>query len=230
MRRRGLPRGLSASNSTQHGLCTGQVACDLDNLINPPIISRTADHGAAAVPRPQSAMSFALAERRAAHACAGSSHRSVVGAGPAIHRPRAGSRAPRRLDACRATGSGTGIVIVDHGSRRKASNDMLLDFVELFRRSTDHAVVEPAHMELAEPSIQQAIGGWGRGPRCAGGRARARGAHAAGDPSPACLAMHPVRPRARPQASVWSRACPAWWWPPTSCPMAATYKTTSPPW
>jgi hypothetical protein len=51
-----------------------------------------------------------------------------------------------------------GIVIVDHGSRRKASNDMLLEFCELYRATTQWRIVEPAHMEIAEPSIQQAIG------------------------------------------------------------------------
>ena len=51
-----------------------------------------------------------------------------------------------------------GIIIVDHGSRRDESNAMLLDVVEMFRRVTGYAIVEPAHMELAEPSIQTAFG------------------------------------------------------------------------
>eukprot|EP00879_Flechtneria_rotunda_P005838 GHRR01006142.1.p2 GENE.GHRR01006142.1~~GHRR01006142.1.p2 ORF type:complete len:197 (+),score=41.23 GHRR01006142.1:495-1085(+) len=51
-----------------------------------------------------------------------------------------------------------GVVIVDHGSRRKASNDMLLDFCQLYQQNTRQAVVEPAHMEIAEPTIAQAIG------------------------------------------------------------------------
>ena len=33
---------------------------------------------------------------------------------------------------------------------------MLLDMVRLFREATDHPIVEPAHMELAEPSIRRA--------------------------------------------------------------------------
>ena len=49
------------------------------------------------------------------------------------------------------------IVIVDHGSRREASNQMLEDFVEMFRAQGDYAIVEPAHMELAEPSIATAF-------------------------------------------------------------------------
>jgi sirohydrochlorin ferrochelatase len=49
-----------------------------------------------------------------------------------------------------------GIIIVDHGSRRAESNDLLLDVVELFARTTGQAIVEPAHMELAEPSIRSA--------------------------------------------------------------------------
>jgi len=52
----------------------------------------------------------------------------------------------------------TGIVIVDHGSRRQASNEMLEAFVELFiQQRPQYAIVEPAHMELAEPSIKTAV-------------------------------------------------------------------------
>ena len=52
----------------------------------------------------------------------------------------------------------TGIVIVDHGSRRAASNEMLERFVELFiTQRPQYPIVEPAHMELAEPSIQAAV-------------------------------------------------------------------------
>lgn len=52
----------------------------------------------------------------------------------------------------------TGIVIVDHGSRRPESNQMLEDFVEMFREAMHHyPIVEPAHMELAEPSIATAF-------------------------------------------------------------------------
>lgn len=51
----------------------------------------------------------------------------------------------------------TGIVIVDHGSRRAASNEMLEIFVEQFAAASDYAIVEPAHMELAEPSIATAF-------------------------------------------------------------------------
>jgi len=51
----------------------------------------------------------------------------------------------------------TGIIIVDHGSRRAESNDMLLDVVAMFRSRKQHAIVEPAHMELAEPSIATAF-------------------------------------------------------------------------
>ncbi|MBT3446174.1 hypothetical protein HN450_04965 [bacterium] len=48
-----------------------------------------------------------------------------------------------------------GIVIVDHGSKKTESNDMLLEIVNLFAEkfSNKYDIVEPAHMELAEPSI-----------------------------------------------------------------------------
>lgn len=50
-----------------------------------------------------------------------------------------------------------GIIVVDHGSRRTESNDLLNEVVALFRQSSGYTIVEPAHMELAEPSIAQAF-------------------------------------------------------------------------
>lgn len=51
----------------------------------------------------------------------------------------------------------TGVVIVDHGSRREASNAMLEQFVVGFAAASPFALVEPAHMELAEPTIATAF-------------------------------------------------------------------------
>ncbi|KAK9682907.1 hypothetical protein RND81_10G105900 [Saponaria officinalis] len=51
-----------------------------------------------------------------------------------------------------------GVVIVDHGSRRQESNLLLNDFVMMFKNKTGYPIVEPAHMELAEPSIKDAFG------------------------------------------------------------------------
>ena len=51
----------------------------------------------------------------------------------------------------------TGVILVDHGSRRPESNDMLLDVVRNFAESSGHSIVEPAHMELTEPSIATAF-------------------------------------------------------------------------
>lgn len=50
-----------------------------------------------------------------------------------------------------------GVILVDHGSRRDESNAMLLDVVRDFARATCMPIVEPAHMELAEPSIATAF-------------------------------------------------------------------------
>jgi sirohydrochlorin ferrochelatase len=50
-----------------------------------------------------------------------------------------------------------GIILVDHGSRRDESNEMLLDVAQRFAETLRLAVVEPAHMELAEPSIATAF-------------------------------------------------------------------------
>jgi sirohydrochlorin ferrochelatase len=53
-----------------------------------------------------------------------------------------------------------GIIIVDHGSRSRESNSLLRDLVDGFVRTYDerYPIVEPAHMELAEPSIATALG------------------------------------------------------------------------
>lgn len=50
-----------------------------------------------------------------------------------------------------------GVIVVDHGSRRKSSNDMLLDVVAMFQQHSGYRIVEPAHMDLAEPSIAAAF-------------------------------------------------------------------------
>jgi len=52
----------------------------------------------------------------------------------------------------------TGIIIVDHGSRRAESNQMLEEVARLFgqRFNERFDIVEPAHMEIAEPSIAAA--------------------------------------------------------------------------
>jgi len=51
----------------------------------------------------------------------------------------------------------TGVIIVDHGSRLEASNHMFEQFVTGFRQTVSFRTVEPAHMELAEPSIATAF-------------------------------------------------------------------------
>lgn len=50
-----------------------------------------------------------------------------------------------------------GLVVVDHGSRRAESNAMLLEMVAMVRAAVPYRIVEPAHMELAEPSIAAAF-------------------------------------------------------------------------
>jgi sirohydrochlorin ferrochelatase len=50
-----------------------------------------------------------------------------------------------------------GVILVDHGSRRDESNCLLLDVVDEFAAATGLPIVEPAHMELAEPSIAAAF-------------------------------------------------------------------------
>jgi sirohydrochlorin ferrochelatase len=50
-----------------------------------------------------------------------------------------------------------GLIVVDHGSRRAASNEMLERMTEMVAEVVDYGIVEPAHMELAEPSISTAF-------------------------------------------------------------------------
>ncbi|MBX7257179.1 MAG: cobalamin biosynthesis protein CbiX [Candidatus Hydrogenedentes bacterium] len=51
----------------------------------------------------------------------------------------------------------TGIVLVDHGSKLEAANLMLEEVAKSFAEAMGGAIVEPAHMELAEPTIAQAF-------------------------------------------------------------------------
>lgn len=51
-----------------------------------------------------------------------------------------------------------GLILVDHGSRRTESNELLERVAAEFQARTALSIVEPAHMELAEPSIETAFG------------------------------------------------------------------------
>lgn len=50
-----------------------------------------------------------------------------------------------------------GVIIVDHGSRRAASNQLLLEVAHRFAEATHFEIVEPAHMELASPTLGDAF-------------------------------------------------------------------------
>ena len=47
------------------------------------------------------------------------------------------------------------LLIVDHGSRKQNANDMLPAVARLVRQMSSFTIVHYAHMELAEPTIQQ---------------------------------------------------------------------------
>lgn len=49
----------------------------------------------------------------------------------------------------------TGLLVVDHGSKRDAANNMLFDVVAMLRKQRPGLIVHAAHMELAEPTIAQ---------------------------------------------------------------------------
>jgi sirohydrochlorin ferrochelatase len=61
---------------------------------------------------------------------------------------------PADLTVDRAT---LGVILVDHGSRRGESNELLVEIVRQFAEASGLPIVEPAHMELAEPSIAAAF-------------------------------------------------------------------------
>ncbi len=50
-----------------------------------------------------------------------------------------------------------GLIVVDHGSRRAESNAMLEEMALRVAEVVPYDIVEPAHMELAEPSIATAF-------------------------------------------------------------------------
>lgn len=66
-------------------------------------------------------------------------------------------RVKRKICMLEVPGQVTGLIIVDHGSKRGAANEMLLAVVAMFQRVSGGKIVEPAHMELAEPTIKQAF-------------------------------------------------------------------------
>ena len=51
----------------------------------------------------------------------------------------------------------TALLIVDHGSRREEANQMLHGVAEILRQKRPQLIVQIAHMELAEPNIEQGI-------------------------------------------------------------------------
>lgn len=64
---------------------------------------------------------------------------------------------PELLDNLGCSVREVGIVVVDHGSRREESNQLLERVVLEFKQRLGFPIVEPAHMELAAPSIDAAF-------------------------------------------------------------------------
>ena len=50
-----------------------------------------------------------------------------------------------------------GVVVVDHGSRRAQSNALLLQVVRAYADQSRFKIVEPAHMEIAPPTLADAF-------------------------------------------------------------------------
>ncbi len=53
------------------------------------------------------------------------------------------------------TGEKVALLLVDHGSRFQEANDMLADVATMVKRISGLECVHYAHMELAEPTIEQ---------------------------------------------------------------------------
>lgn len=68
------------------------------------------------------------------------------------------TRTTRRHASTSDDGDVIGVLVVDHGSRRAASNAQLEAFAEAYAEATGRAIVEAAHMELAAPTIGEAFG------------------------------------------------------------------------
>ena len=49
------------------------------------------------------------------------------------------------------------LLIIDHGSKRKAANDMIFDVVKIVQSLKPQLLVVGAHMELADPTIEDGI-------------------------------------------------------------------------
>ena len=49
------------------------------------------------------------------------------------------------------------LIIIDHGSRLKAANDMIFDVVNKLRKEKPDIIIEGCHMEIADPTIEETI-------------------------------------------------------------------------
>ena len=49
------------------------------------------------------------------------------------------------------------LIVVDHGSKKEKANKLLDEIVMYLQKKKTDIIIEPAHMELAEPSISNAI-------------------------------------------------------------------------
>jgi sirohydrochlorin ferrochelatase len=71
--------------------------------------------------------------------------------------PAAGAAGPAGSGTTAYNAQRIALVLVDHGSRFQAANDLLADVAKLVRDLSGLERIYHAHMELAEPSIRQAF-------------------------------------------------------------------------
>ena len=49
------------------------------------------------------------------------------------------------------------LLVIDHGSKKKAANDMIFEVVKRLKAKRSDLIIEGAHMELADPDIPAGI-------------------------------------------------------------------------
>mmetsp|Transcript_6250 Transcript_6250/g.17974 ORF Transcript_6250/g.17974 Transcript_6250/m.17974 type:complete len:185 (-) Transcript_6250:741-1295(-) len=97
-------------------------------------------------------------------AAMGASVAVVVAASTYILRQRRAVKEERETQAASADpppsecgGKKVALLLVDHGSRLKAANDMIFDVARLVQGQRDDLIVDAAHMEIAEPNIPEVV-------------------------------------------------------------------------
>lgn len=71
--------------------------------------------------------------------------------------PKPAHRDRKAIVSRSSKASKVGVVVVDHGSRKRESNETLQKVVDLLKQNSSWTNVHAAHMEIAAPSISDAV-------------------------------------------------------------------------